>query len=242
MKSPTPHAIIRFSFPAIIVALALTVLWSGLLDDIWSYHRVILVAGQQHLKLVAISGALSTIVGVALGIVLSRARLRFVAEAVMQLFNVLSTIPTLALMALSMTVAGVGERSAIFALTVHALLPIVRNTYQGLLSLPQPMLEAARGMGMAELQILRRVEVPNAMPVVLAGVRTAMVFNVGATAAAFLIGAGGLGDLIFSGIGLLDAPMMLAGAIPLGMLALIVDFLFGRLSVVAVPGVLAEKR
>jgi osmoprotectant transport system permease protein len=141
-----------------------------------------------------------------------------------------------------MSVMGIGERPAIFALWLHALLPIVRNSYEGMRSLPAHMLEAARGMGMRARQILWRVELPNALPVILAGIRTALVINVGTVPLAFLIGGGGLGELIFSGIDLFEPGMMLAGAIPTGILAVILDFLLGRLTVLVVPrGVTAMR-
>jgi osmoprotectant transport system permease protein len=168
--------------------------------------------------------------------------MRLVAEAIMQVLNVSTTIPTLAILAMAMTVMGIGERPAIFALWLHALLPIVRNSYEGVRSLPPHMLEAARGMGMRPLQVLLRVELPNALPVILAGIRTALVINVGTVPLAFLIGGGGLGELIFSGIDLFEPAMMLAGAIPTGILAVIVDFLLGRLTVLVVPrGVMAMR-
>jgi osmoprotectant transport system permease protein len=111
----------------------------------------------------------------------------------------------------------------------------VRNTYTGILSVPPFMLEAARGMGMTSRQILWRVELPNALYVMIAGIRTALVINVGTAPLAFLIGGGGLGQLIFTGIDLFNTPMMLAGAIPTAILAVIVDFFLGMLAFYGVP-------
>jgi osmoprotectant transport system permease protein len=227
---------------ALAIAFGIGVERSGLLDEILKYREEIVFQSRQHIKLVLISGGLAVLIGVPFGILLSRRAMRRLAEPIMQVLNVSTTIPTLAILALSMSVMGIGERPAIFALWLHALLPIVRNSYEGMRALPAHMLEAARGMGMQPRQILWRVELPNALPVILAGIRTALVINVGTVPLAFLIGGGGLGELIFSGIDLFEPGMMLAGAIPTGILAVVLDFLLGRLTVLVVPrGVTAMR-
>jgi osmoprotectant transport system permease protein len=220
---------------AIAIAFGIAVERSGIVDEILKYRAEIVYQSQQHIKLVLISGGLAVLIGVPFGTLLSRHAMRRFAEPIMQVLNVSTTIPTLAILALAMSVMGIGERPAIFALWLHALLPIVRNSYEGMRALPAHMLEAARGMGMQPRQILWRVEFPNALPVILAGIRTALVINVGTVPLAFLIGGGGLGELIFSGIDLFEPGMMLAGAIPTGILAVILDFLLGRLTVLVVP-------
>ena len=232
----------RLTLFVAIFAFGVMIERSGLLRDILSYQRQIIYLGQQHIRLVAISGAFAILIGVPFGILLSRWSMRVVAEPIMQVLNISTTIPTLAILALAMTVMGIGDRPAIFALALHGLLPIVRNTFEGLRSIPPHMLESARGMGMTPFQILRRVELPNALPVILAGIRTAIVINVGTAPLAFLIGGGGLGELIFSGIDLFEPGMMLAGAIPTGILAVVVDFLLGRLTVLIVPRGVAGMR
>lgn len=224
------------------VALGIVIERSGLIGEMLRYWPEIVYQSKQHIKLVLISGGLAILIGVPFGVLLTRRAMRRVAEPIMQVLNVSTTIPTLAILALAMTVMGIGERPAIFALWLHALLPIVRNSYEGIRSLPPHMIEAARGMGMQTRQILLRVEIPNALPVILAGIRTALVINVGTVPLAFLIGGGGLGELIFSGIDLFEPAMMLAGAIPTGVLAVILDFLLGRLTVLVVPrGVTAMR-
>lgn len=225
-----------------VLALGVLIERSGLVHEILKFRAEIAFQSQQHVKLVVISGGVAILIGVPFGILLSRRAMRRVAEPMMQVLNISTTIPTLAILALSMSVLGIGERPAIFALAVHALLPIVRNSYEGIRSLPAHMLEAARGMGMRNREILWRVELPNALPVILAGIRTALVINVGTVPLAFLIGGGGLGELIFSGIDLFEPAMMLAGAIPTGILAVIVDFLLGRLTVLVVPRGVAAMR
>jgi osmoprotectant transport system permease protein len=219
---------------ALAIAFGIGLERSGFLEAILRYWPEIVYQSQQHIKLVLISGGLAVLIGVPFGILLSRQAMRLFAEPIMQVLNISTTIPTLAILAMAMTVLGIGERPAIFALWLHALLPIVRNSYEGMRSLPSHLLEAARGMGMQPRQVLLRVEVPNALPVILAGIRTALVINVGTVPLAFLIGGGGLGELIFSGIDLFEPAMMLAGAIPTGILAVIVDFLLGRLTALVV--------
>lgn len=208
---------------------------SGLLDQIAKYWSDILYLTRQHMKLVAISGGLAILVGVPLGAAISRPAMRRAAESVMQALNIGSTIPTLAVLALAMSLLGIGVVPAIFGLWVASLLPIVRNTYAGLLGVPGYYVEAAQGMGMRPMQVLARVEMPNALFVTFAGIRTALAINVGTAPLAFLIGGGGLGELIFTGIDLNEPGMMLAGAIPTALLAVIVDFVVGALAFWVVP-------
>ena len=207
----------------------------GLIEAVTKYRSDIVFLSQQHMKLVAISGGLAILVGVPLGLWLSRPRMRRSAESIMQTLNIGSTIPTLAIIALAMSLLGIGALPAIFALWVASLLPIVRNTYAGMLSVPTYLVEAANGMGMRPLQVLNSVELPNALFVTFAGIRTALAINVGTAPLAFLIGGGGLGELIFTGIDLNEPGMMLAGAIPTALLAVLVDFLVGALSFWVVP-------
>ncbi|WP_419182484.1 ABC transporter permease [Paracoccus alcaliphilus] len=190
---------------------------------------------RQHVVLVASSGGAAILLGVPVGIWLSRPSMERYAETVMQVFNIGTTIPTLAVIALSMTLLGIGFPPAFFGLFVASLLPIVRNTYAGLLAVPSHLKEAATGMGMTRWQILMRVEVPNALYVIFSGIRTALAINVGTTPLAFLIGGGGLGELIFTGIDLMDTGMLLAGAIPTAALAVAVDFLMGQAQLRLIP-------
>jgi len=208
---------------------------SGLFDQIAKYRSDIVFLSQQHLKLVAISGGLAILIGIPLGLWLSRPRMRRSAESIMQALNIGSTIPTLAVLALAMSFLGIGTTSAVFGLWVASLLPIVRNTYAGMLGVPGYLLEAAHGMGMRPMQILQGVELPNALFVTFAGVRTALAVNVGTAPLAFLIGGGGLGELIFTGIDLNEPGMMLAGAIPTALLAVLVDFAVGGIAYWVVP-------
>lgn len=214
----------------------------GLLDPILKRWDDIAYLSVQHMQLAAISGALAIVTAIPLGVVLSRPSFRRAAEPVMQALNIGSTIPTLAILALSMTFLGIGEKPAIFALWAMTLLPIVRNTYVGLLEVPKHLIEAATGMGMKPLEVLLRVEIPNALYVIFAGIRTAVTVNVGTVPLAFLIGGGGLGELIFTGIDLSEPGMMLAGAIPTAFLAVITDSVIALVTRWVVPrGVLPES-
>jgi osmoprotectant transport system permease protein len=222
---------------SLVIAFTLGVLAQrgGLLDQIAKYRTDIVYLSQQHMKLVAISGGLAIAVGVPLGLWLSRPRMRRAAESVMQALNIGSTVPTLAVLALAMSLLGIGTVPAIFALWVASLLPIVRNTYAGMLGVPAYFVEAATGMGMRPMQILSGVELPNALFVTFAGIRTALAINVGTAPLAFLIGGGGLGELIFTGIDLNEPGMMLAGAIPTALLAVLVDYAVGVIAYFLVP-------
>lgn len=219
------------SLPIVALIAFLIGTWvgaGGFYDQVAYYWEDIAYLSQQHIVLVAASGGAAILIGIPAGIWLSRPSMEKYAETVIQVFNIGTTIPTLAVIALSMTILGIGFAPAIFGLFVASLLPIVRNTYTGLLAIPGHMKEAAVGMGMTASQILLRVELPNAAFVIFSGVRTALAINVGTAPLAFLIGGGGLGELIFTGIDLMDTTMLLAGAIPTAMLAIFVDFLTGQ--------------
>jgi osmoprotectant transport system permease protein len=201
---------------------------AGLIEDILSYWEDIVYLTQEHIFLVVVAGGLAILVGVPLGVWLSRPHMRRFAETAMQALNIGTTIPTLAVLALAMSFLGIGTVPAIFGLFVATLLPIVRNAYAGLLAVPRHLIEAADGMGMTPMQILLRVEVPNALFVMFAGIRTALAICVGTAPLAFLIGGGGLGELIFTGIDLFEPGMMLAGAVPTALLAVLTDFVVGQ--------------
>jgi len=208
---------------------------SGLIDDFLFYWPDVQYLAIQHLWLTAVSGSLAIVVAIPLGIVLSRPSVARWAESLMQVLNVGTTIPTLAVLALSMSFLGIGTLPAVFGLFVATLLPIARNTYVGLRSVSPALKEAAAGIGMSPLQRLLRVELPNALYVIFAGIRTALAINVGTVPLAFLIGAGGLGELIFTGIDLYDTVMMLSGAIPTALLAVVVDLVIAVVAFLVVP-------
>ncbi|WP_376785169.1 osmoprotectant ABC transporter permease OsmY [Atlantibacter hermannii] len=199
------------------------IVWGVGLDTVKERRVDLIYLGQQHLKLVFSSMALALLVGIPSGILLSRPAARRFAEYVMQIFNVGNTLPPLAVLALAMVIIGIGDRPAIFALFLASLLPIVRNTYAGLCSVPGSLIEAAKGIGMTRWQRLRQVELPNAWPVMLSGIRIATAINVGTAPLAFLIGASSYGELIFPGIYLNDFPTLILGAAATALFAMILD-------------------
>jgi len=184
----------------------------------------------EHLWLVGLSTLLACVIGIPLGVVI--ARRKGLSRPVLGGANIIQTIPSLALFGFLLPVPWLGtsaDRLAILALTLYALLPIIRNTYTGIRGVDPAVVEAARGMGMTESQILFQVELPLALSVILSGVRTAVVIAVGLATIAAAIGAGGLGEFIFRGLAMVDNRVILAGAIPAAILALLADFGVGRL-------------
>ena len=200
------------------------------LEFLLSHHKELLRLTAEHVVLVGISTLVAVIVGVPLGVLITRRPL--LRKAILGLANTLQTIPSLALFGFLIPLpflGGIGARTAIVALVVYALLPIIRNTYTGITSLPPAVIEAGRGMGMTNRQLLFIVEMPLATSVILAGIRTATVVSVGIATIAAVIGAGGLGVYIFRGLSMVNNQMILAGAIPAALLALAADFLLGML-------------
>jgi osmoprotectant transport system permease protein len=181
----------------------------------------------QHIGLTFISLIIAVLIGLPLGILI--ARKRKLSGPVLGVAGVLQTIPSIALLGFMIPLLGIGAKPAIVALLLYALLPIIRNTYTGITGVDGAVKEAAMAMGMSKWQILFKVELPLAMPVILAGIRTATVINVGVATLASYIAAGGLGEFIFGGISLNNTNMILAGAIPAALLAILFDFLLSRL-------------
>jgi osmoprotectant transport system permease protein len=227
MHTSTLKRVLGFSF-VIILLLALLV-WGIGVDTLKSRQVDLLYLGQQHLILVLTSMFFALLVGIPSGILLSRPAARGIAEYVMQIFNIGNTLPPLAVLALAMVIIGIGDMPAIVALFLASLLPIVRNTYAGLSSVPSSLIEAANGIGMTKWQRLRQVEIPNAWPVMLSGIRIATAINVGTAPLAFLIGASSYGELIFPGIYLNDFPTLILGATATALFALILDSLLAWL-------------
>lgn len=207
----------------------------GFIDEMLGYQEDVLYLSWQHMELVFMSGGIAILVAIPLGVILSRPRCARIAESAMQVLNIGSTVPTLAVLALAMSLLGIGTVPAVFGLCIASLLPIVRNTYTGLREVPAHLKEAAAGIGMTASQMLYKVEIPNALFVIFAGIRIALAINVGTAPLAFLIGGGGLGELIFTGIDLDEPYMMLAGAIPTAMLAILVDMAIAALALLIVP-------
>jgi len=194
-------------------------------QNLWQFiseqHEKLLTQVTQHLGLTFLSLVLAIVVGLPLGILI--ARKRKLASPVLGFAGILQTIPSIALLGFMIPAFGIGATPAIIALLIYALLPIIRNTYTGITEVNPMVIEAAKAMGMNRQQILLKVELPLAMPVIIAGIRTAAVINVGVATLASFVAAGGLGEFIFGGISLNNTNMILAGAIPAALLAIALD-------------------
>jgi osmoprotectant transport system permease protein len=191
-------------------------------------HQEVLELTLEHLGMVAASTLLAVLIGIPLGILITR-RPGW-NRPVLGGANIIQTIPSLALFGFLLPVPWIGARSgrlAILALTLYALLPLIRNTYAGIKGVDPAVVEAGRGMGMTDGQLLWQVELPLALGVIIAGVRVATVISVGLATIAAAIGAGGLGEYIFRGLAMVNNQLILAGAVPAALLALGADVSLG---------------
>ncbi|WNC13889.1 ABC transporter permease [Brevibacillus brevis] len=180
----------------------------------------------EHLYMSASAILISIAVGIPLAVWMTRNRK--IAVAIQSVINIIQTIPSISLLLIIMIFLGLGYSTAIVALALYSLLPIVQNTYAGLENVDKSMIEAGAGMGMTPLQLLTQVKFPLAMPIILAGIRIAAVVAVGSATIATFVGAGGLGEMIMRGISTTDDQKILAGAIPAAILVIAVDMLIGK--------------
>jgi osmoprotectant transport system permease protein len=193
-------------------------------------HSEVLELTLEHLWMVGISTLLAVMVGIPLGILITR--WPALDKPVLGSANIIQTIPSLALFGFLLPVPWIGARAdrlAILALTLYALLPLIRNTYAGIKGVDTSVVEAGRGMGMTDRQLLFQVQLPLALGVIIAGVRVAALISVGLATIAAAIGAGGLGEYIFRGLAMVNNQLILAGAIPAAALALLADVSLGWL-------------
>src|SRR5215475_6441960 len=184
----------------------------------------------EHLWLVGMAMLLAVLIGIPLGVLITR--WRWLDKPVLGSANIIQTIPSLALFGFLLPAPWFGERAdrmAILALTLYSLLPLIRNTYVGIRGVDAAVIEAARGMGMTDRQMLLQVQLPLALGVIIAGVRVATVISVGLATIAAAVGAGGLGEYIFRGLAMVNNQLILAGAIPAAALALLADVSLGWL-------------
>lgn len=177
--------------------------------------------------LISIYGVLfASIVAIPLGFAV--ARKRKLSRLTISIANVMQTIPSLAMLAILMFLIGTGPNTVVFAVFLYAILPILKNTVSGINSVTPELVDAARGMGMTKLQLMTKVELPLAISIIMGGIRNALVLAIGVTAVGTFIGAGGLGDIITRGITVANgSPIIIAGAIPTALMAVLADFLLG---------------
>jgi osmoprotectant transport system permease protein len=193
-------------------------------------HQQVLDLTLEHITLAGVATLLAALVGIPLGIVITR--VPQLSKAVLGSANIIQTIPSLALFGFLLPVPWIGARGgrlAILALALYALLPLIRNTYAGIQGVDPAIVEAGRAMGLTDRQLLLQVELPLASGVIVAGVRIATVVSIGLATIAAAIGAGGLGEFIFRGLAMVNNQVILAGAVPAALLALLADFALGRL-------------
>ncbi|SEJ20422.1 osmoprotectant transport system permease protein [Propionispira arboris] len=193
----------------------------------------IIIGTWQHLQLTIVALFIANLIALPLGILLTRKRK--IAETIIGITSVFQTIPSLALLGFMVPLFGIGFGPAIIALTVYGLLPILRNTYTGILGVDQSVIDAGTGMGMTSRQVLFMIELPLALPIIMAGIRTATVMVIGVATLAALVGAGGLGDLIFRGIAMARQDLILAGAIPAALLSVIFDYGLKKIEIAVQP-------
>ena len=191
-----------------------------------NYQLIVQKAGQ-HIVLAGIGVLIACAIGIPTGFLITNSRRA--SNIVINIANIFQTIPALAIFAFGIPLLGIGTKPAIFALVLYALLPIIKNTLIGINNVDPAIIEAARGMGMSKSQIMFKVEVPLAISVIMGGVRIATVTGIGIATIGAFIGAGGLGQLIFQGVGMVNYNMVVAGAIFSSLLALLADFILGIL-------------
>ncbi|MCH4826545.1 ABC transporter permease [Planococcus halocryophilus] len=187
-------------------------------DTLVSRQDMIISALIEHMYLSFVAVAVGIAIALPLGILITRYR-RY-AESIIGVTAVFQTIPSLALFGFLVPILGIGSPTALIALIIYALLPILRNTYAGIAGVDGSTIEAGRGMGMTRTQILRQIELPLALPFIMAGIRTATVLTVGIATLATFVGAGGLGDIIYRGLQSYNNSLVLAGALPVALLAI----------------------
>ncbi len=188
----------------------------------WNY---IGIKALEHLYLFAASWAISIVVGMMIGIYVTRPNRERGRRIALTITGMAQAVPSIAVIALVFIFMGIGAAPAIFALFLYSIVPITFNTASGLFGIDKGMLEAAKGMGMTNRMILWKVEIPNAIPTIFSGIRNAAIINLGTATIASAIGAGGLGELIFIGLGTFKYEMILAGAIPVSIIAVLIDLI-----------------
>ena len=206
---------------------------SELIETFSSRSDMILESFLQHIILSFIALIISVAISVPLGMFVARSRKY--AEPIIGVTAIFQTIPSLALFGFLVPILGIGMKTALIALIIYALLPILRNTYTGLISVDSSIIEAGRGMGMTQSQILKKIELPLALPFIMAGIRTATVLTVGIATLATFVGAGGLGDVIYRGLQSYNNALILAGALPVALLAIAFDWLLKLVEKRATP-------
>lgn len=193
----------------------------------------------QHIAITLIAVSIITIMGLLIGIIMTKNKI--IASATLTITNFLYTIPSIALFGILVTITGVGNKSAIVALIIYGLLPMIRNTYVGIKEVDPQIIESAIGMGSTQLQLLLRIQLPQALPVIMSGFRTMVIMTIALGGIASFIGAGGLGVAIYRGISTYFPEMIIAGSLLVAALAIIVDWLLQKLEIYLSRRMLGKK-
>ncbi|MGT2925427.1 ABC transporter permease [Streptococcus caviae] len=202
-------------------------------DFLAQYGSELIVKTWEQIYISAMALLMGIVVAVPIGVALTR--FPKLAKFFIGLASILQTVPSLALLAMMIPLFGVGRTPAIIALFIYSLLPIMRNTYIGMNNVDPILKDSAKGMGMTPIQSIFQVELPLAVPVIMTGIRLSAIYVIAWATLASYIGAGGLGDLIFSGLSLFQPSLIIGGTIPVILLSLIVDYLLGRLESYLTP-------
>lgn len=214
--------------------------WNLFLETVTNRWDMLMMSLWQHIYISMGSMVIVLVISIPLGIYLTRNK--ELAEPVIGFTGIFQTIPSIAMFGFLLPVVGIGIKPTIIALVLYALLPVVRNVYTGILEVNQSVVDAGRGMGMTGMQILWMIEIPLALPVIMAGIRTATVMTIGVTTIAAFVGAGGLGEIIFRGVSMMRTELILLGALPAAALAILTDLLLKKLEVKVTPKSIPKKK
>ena len=209
--------------------------WNYLIDN----HSEIISLLIEHIELTFLSVGLAVLIGIPLGILISY--IKPLGKPVLGLTNVVQAIPSMALLGFVIPFLGIGSKPAIVMVVLYSLLPIVKNTYTGIKNISPQIVEAAKGIGLTNWQVLTKVQIPQALPMIMAGIRISSVSAVGLMTLAAFVGAGGLGYLVYAGIRSTNNIQILAGAIPACLLALIIDYLASLVENLVTPASMKQN-
>ena len=206
---------------------------NNFIDVLLTNQGILLAALLEHIWISYTSVMLGILVAVPTGIVLTRHRR--IGEKILAALSVLQTVPSMVMFGVLVPLAGIGKLTAMIVLTLYSILPILRNTFTGIVEVPDNYVEAATGMGMTSAQVLFRVELPIALPVIVTGIRLACVYTISWATLGALVGGGGLGDIIYTGLARYNNAMLLLGAIPVSLLTIVTSLVIGRIAVLVTP-------
>ena len=206
---------------------------NNLVDVFLNNQSLLINSMLDHIRISYVSVLMGITVAVPTGIVLTRHRRA--GEKILAALSVLQTVPSMVMFGFLVPLVGIGKPTAMIVLTLYSILPILRNTFTGISDVPDNYVEAATGIGMTSAQVLFRVELPIALPVIVTGIRLACVYTISWATLGALVGGGGLGDIIYTGLARYNHPMLLLGAIPVSLLTIVTSLVIGRVAIWVTP-------